>query len=91
MQAGSVATDSRIGHQAAGSFVVLSARWVRALRGGLSQAELSRRSGIPQSTISALEAGQRAVLPYHVDAIIEAAGLTLPVALRLLLILSDSL
>ncbi len=53
---------------------------LRALRerAGLSQAELARRSGVPQPTISRLEAGAGAVRLEHLALLAAALGIKRP-------------
>ncbi len=50
-------------------------------RGGLSQAELAERAGVPQSTIGRIESGARMPSAALVDRVVRAAGFELRLGL----------
>jgi transcriptional regulator with XRE-family HTH domain len=64
---------------------------VRALRGDMTQADLARVSGVPQSTISAIEIGNRTFRGVHLEAILSATKTTGLEATRLLRALAEKL
>ena len=50
-------------------------------RGGLTQAELGRRAGVPQSTIARIESGARTPSTDMVERLVRAAGFEIRVGL----------
>ncbi len=66
------------------TFAGVVAKFFRVERAvkGLTQPQLAAASGVPQSTISALETGKRAIRSPHVQPILDALGVDLPTMLR---------
>jgi transcriptional regulator with XRE-family HTH domain len=56
--------------------------FTRAARGMMTQPEFGKLTGLPQSTISAIETGSRDVRVTHVDAILAATKMDVPRLLR---------
>ena len=62
---------------------------VKELRGDMTQGELSAASGVPQSTISAIERGNRTFRGVHLEAILSATNTSGVEATRLLRALAE--